>query len=237
MHGHSPRSAGIIGVAGLLLAAAILLFVPSVRTTKLVGAAFVALFALKHLALAWTVGAPTLALVRRLRRRPPSLPSAPPRPGADGFYRTGDVEPHRGILRLAHEVRVLPRVRSRQALLELDADKRMSLQALRELPGDRARRTLGERYAKRGFTDAARVERFLAPLHGPIAKGSSIVFAYDSATQTTHLTVGDAHTSETGLDFMRATWALWFGPTAPAATAEELMRHLPETAEAVDASG
>jgi hypothetical protein len=219
MHGHSPRSALMIGVAGLLVAVAILVFVPSVRSTRLVGAAFVGLFALKHLALAWTVGAPALAIVRRLRKPGPPLP-----PNTDGFHRTGEVEPHRGILRLAHDVRELPPARTPQAAIELDADKRMTLHALRDLPGERMRKTLAERYAKRGFADAARVARFLAPLQGTIDKGSTVVFAYEAATQTTRLTVGATTTSEQGLEFMQATWALWFGPSASAETAQELLR-------------
>jgi hypothetical protein len=225
MHDHSPRGALMIGGVGLLIAAAVLLFLPSVRATKWVGAAFVTLFAVKHLALAWTVGAPTLAIVRRLRRR-----NLPPPPDLDGFSRTGEAEPHAGILRLVHDVRVLPALRSRQALLDLDADKRMTLQALRDLPGDRVRTTLVERYAKRGFADAARVERFLAPLHGVIAKGTSATFSYQTAEKVTRLTVGTTSTTEKGLDFMQATWALWFGASAPADTAEELMstwRQLP----------
>jgi hypothetical protein len=227
MHAHSPRSALVIGAAGLLAAVAILVLVPSVRTTRLVGAGFVALFALKHLALAWTVGAPTLALIRRLRRTKRALPTESPRPNADGWFRTGEAEPHRGILRLEHDARVLPAVRSMQYLLELDADKRMTLHALRGLPGDRVRKTLVARYAKRGFADASRVEQFLSPLQGPIAKGASVSFAYEAATKTTRLTVGAASTTEHGVDFMQATWALWFAPSAPADTAEDLMRHLP----------
>jgi hypothetical protein len=208
----------MIGVAGLLVAAAILIFVPSVRTTKLVGAAFVGLFALKHLALAWTVGAPALAIARRLRKPGPPLP-----PNTDGFIRTGDVEPHRGILRLAHDVRELPPSRTPEAIIELDTDKRMTLHALRDLPGERMRKTLAERYAKRGFTDAARVARFLAPLHGTIPRSATVAFAYEAATQTTRLTVGAETTSEQGLDFMQATWAIWFGPTASAETAKQLL--------------
>lgn len=209
----------MIGVAGLLVAVAILVFVPSVQTSKLVGAAFVGLFALKHLALAWTVGAPALVIVRRLRK-----PSAPLPANTDGFHRTGEAEPHRGILRLAHDVRELPPERSPQAIVELDADKRMTLHALRDLPGERMRKTLAERYAKRGFADAARVARFLTPLQTTIAGGSTVAFTYEAATKTTRLTVGAASTSEHGLEFMQATWALWFGPSASAETAQELLR-------------
>jgi SAM-dependent methyltransferase len=229
MHGHGGRGTLVAGGAALAAAVAILILVPSHRSLSAVGAAFFFLVALKHVALATTIGLPAAAAFRRLRPRARhDAAPVPLRPAADGYWRTGEAEPHRGLLRLEHEVRSLPPARSRQALVELDADKRMTLRFLDGVDAGKLRDGLRERYAQRGHREPATVERFLSILSGTIAAGEAIVISYDASSKTTRLAFAGKSTSESGSDFMKATWRLWFAAETPAALVDALTKFLPD---------
>jgi hypothetical protein len=231
LHGHGPRSALVLGMGGLVLGISILVLLPTHRIASAVGAAFVLLFALKHLALLLTVASPAGAILAQARawlRGPRSRPTSPPSPGPDGYYRTGQAEPHKGVVRVDHAVKVLPAERRRQSLVELDVDKRLTIHALSEIDADNMRKVLRERYAKRGFADIARVERFLAGLTGKIPPNHSVVISYDAGSKVTQLAAaGRGATSADGVDFMKATWSLWLGESVPSSLADSLMSNLP----------
>jgi ubiquinone/menaquinone biosynthesis C-methylase UbiE len=216
----------VIGAVAFAAAVALVALLPSLGAMSTAGAAFFAVLAIKHVALAATVGLPAMAGVRRAwPRRSTSRPR--PAAGADGYWRTGEAEPHRGALRLEHDVRALPATRARQAVVELDADKRMTLRLLAGGDGDQLRAGLSKRYAARGHRDAATVTAFLSPLRGPIARGESVVISYDAAAQTTRLALRATTSEVVGRAFMHATWRLWFDDAVPAGLADALIRDVP----------
>nr|HEX4315853.1 hypothetical protein [Kofleriaceae bacterium] len=223
---HHTHAALLAGGAAFVAAVAILVFVPSHREVSAVGAVVVLLFVVKHVALATTVGVPAAAAVRRWRARSRGVARTPLRPASDGYVRTGEAEPHRGLFRLEHDVRELPPSPSPHAIVALDADKRMTMRFLSDLDGDALRAGLAERYAKRGHRDAATVERFLAPLAGPIARGEALAIAYDARAGTTRLALRDAAAEVRGADFMAATWRLWFDDAAPRSLTGALAQNL-----------
>jgi ubiquinone/menaquinone biosynthesis C-methylase UbiE len=230
MHGHSRHGALVVGGVALVAAVAILVLVPTHRSLSAAGAAFFLVLALKHVALVATIGLPTAAAIRQLLYRPRQQGAPSPQADGDGYWRTGEAEPHRGVLRLEHDVRAFPLDRSPQAVVELAADKRMTLRFLADLDAGRLRDGLRKRYAKRGHRDAEAVERFLSILSGPIARGESLVIAFDPESTSTRLTLRGDSTVVGGSEFMKATWRLWFEST-PAALTEALMKYLPsETA-------
>jgi hypothetical protein len=228
MHGHSWSGAHVIGALALVVALAILVLVPSHRTLAAAGAAFFLVFAIKHLALATAVGIPAAGVLRhwRPRARHGAGGAIALRPDADGWLRTGEAEPHRGVLRLEHDVRALPPAGAPQGIVALDADKRMTLRFLSDVDATQLRNGLRERYARRRYGDSATVERFLSPLARPIARGEAFVITYDAAAQTTRATLGDASAVAHGQEFMQATWRLWFDDAVPAALVGALMQNL-----------
>jgi hypothetical protein len=226
MHGHSRAGAHAIGGLALLAAVAILVFVPPHLSLSAAGAAFFVVLAVKHLALAGAVGIPAASVVRRWGPRTQGGAGAVPRPDAQGWLRTGEAEPHRGVLRLEHDVRAAGPSSARQELVALDVDKRMTLRFLSDVDAAQLRSGLRDRYARRGYRDAAAVEQFLSPLARPIARGEALVIAYDTATKTTRATLGEASAAVQGQEFMLATWRLWFDDAVPGALAGALMQNL-----------
>lgn len=229
MHGHSRNLTHVLLALALMGAIAVFVVVPSPRSLSAAGAVFLLVFALKHTALLGVVGIPAVSAMRSLRPRSRPKEALAPRPDADGWIRTGEAEPHRGTLRLEHDVRSMPQgteMTARQAVATLDADKRMTLRFLSDVDAEELRAGLRARYAKRGFSETAAVDHFLSPLARPIARGETLVIAYEAATQTTRATLGETSAVIHGREFMRATWRLWFDDAVPSALADALTQNI-----------
>jgi hypothetical protein len=145
-------------------------------------------------------------------------------PTADGWVRTGEAVQTANhwpftmdVFAIWHEVKELPATRSRQSMIDLLGDKRFALRMLRDVDADRLRAGLREGYRRNGFDDGARIDRLLAPLSGTLPKDRVVWIAYDGPAARTRLVVeGGATATVDGVDFMRATWSIWFGKSKPA---------------------
>src|SRR5512142_1182267 len=148
----------------------------------------------------------------------PALAAAGAAP--DGYHHTGDAVLKANhwpftieLFAVGHDMRDLPAEKSRQAVIALDTDKRLTLRFLRDMDPDRITRWMENEYAHAGFRDAERVRAVVGAFGADrLAKDEQAVVQYDAATQITTVTVGrGAPIQVKGLDFMRATWAVWFG--------------------------
>jgi hypothetical protein len=154
--------------------------------------------------------------------------------GPDGYYRTGAATQTANhwpftmdVFAIWHDVRQPPATKSRQAMIDLDADKRFTMRMLRDLDGDKLRAGLRDGYHRNGFTDDAAIDRFLAALPPRLSNGAALWIVYDAAAGQTRLVVdGGQSSSISGAAFMRATWSIWFGRSKPADIGDALMRNL-----------
>lgn len=128
------------------------------------------------------------------------------------------------ICSITHEVKRLPAVKSSQAVIDLEADKRLTLEMLRDIDMERFTFMLRAGYRRNGYDDVKRVTALLQALSGKeLKKGDVVTIRYDPATKVTRLAVKGGETSSVeGVDFMRATWSLWFGKTSPSDMGEQL---------------
>jgi hypothetical protein len=141
--------------------------------------------------------------------------------GKDGYFHTGEgirvkslVLVKLRIYAIGHDMRELPASKSKQAVMDMDVDKRLSWQMLRDAGGDRLQGILRDAFARNGYADAARIGSFLSPFRDGLKENQRVVISYASATKTTTVAVeGHSPVSVSGLDFMRATWGIWFGNT------------------------
>ncbi len=148
----------------------------------------------------------------------PTLAAAGAAP--DGYHHTGDAVLKANhwpftieLFAVAHDMKDLPAEKSRQAVIALDTDKRLTLRFLRDMDPDRITQWLENEYARGGFRDAERIRAVVGAFGAArLAKDEQAVIQYDAATQVTTVTVGSgAAVPVKGVDFMRATWAVWFG--------------------------
>ena len=178
---------------------------------------------LAALAAAWLLAAPTWAL----------------EPGKDGFYLTGSGTRVKTFLIVkvnvyvvSHYMRELPAQKSRRAVIEADCDKRFVWRMLRDVDAEKVRDTLRDTlrdaYGRNNYRDQAKISQLTAAFAGDIKEGTLVTIAYEKASKTTTLTVGDKRAAIAGDDFMRATWSLFFGnmPDQPA-LGDELISRLP----------
>jgi hypothetical protein len=154
--------------------------------------------------------------------------------GKDGYFHTGDgirvkslVVVKLKIYAIGHDMRELPATATKQAVMEMDVDKRLSWKMLRDAGGDRLQGILRDGFARNGFGDAARISAFLEPFRGGLRENQRVVISYASQANATTVSVeGAVPVSITGLDFMRATWGMWFGNTEDPALGDALIARL-----------
>jgi hypothetical protein len=153
---------------------------------------------------------------------------------SNGYYRTGEaIVRHKvlvvtvTVLAIAHEMKALPPVRSKQAVIDLDVGKRFALQMRRDIPSDKMREGLAEGYAKHGYRDQAKVAKLLSVLKGELKDNSWLLITYDADKKTTTMSIpGGPSSTVPGVDFMRATWQLWLAGD-DASLGDALIKHLP----------
>jgi hypothetical protein len=153
---------------------------------------------------------------------------------ADGYYRTGSAVQTAShwpftidVFAIWHDTRQLPSTSTRQALIDLDADKRFTMEMMRDLDADKLRDGLRAGFHRNGYADDAVIDRFLAPLTGTLAKGKAMWIFYDATEKRTRLLVdANASSSIEGVEFMRATWSIWFGNSKPSDIGDALIKDL-----------
>lgn len=151
--------------------------------------------------------------------------------GGDGFYTTGsgvrtksvafvDVD----VYSITSKTKELP-AKSKGAVVDLEADKKLVWKMLRDVPAEKIRTALSDAYALNGFSDRATIDKALSAFPSELKEGSSVTIAYDAAAKTTTLTAGKSVTIS-GSEFMHATWRIWFGKIDQPKLGNELIKNL-----------
>jgi hypothetical protein len=140
-------------------------------------------------------------------------------PGKDGWFHTGDGVRVKKIAfvsvkvyAIGHDTKKLPDTKSKQAMIDLDADKRLTLRMLRDVDAEKMRNALRDAYGMNGYSDAGKIGSFLGVFTHDIKEGATVGITYDPNSKSTTIRVaGDGSATVQGVDFMKATWSVWFG--------------------------
>jgi len=155
-------------------------------------------------------------------------------PSPDGYYRTGEAIQTANhwpftieVFAIWHDTKQLPAVKTRQAMIDLDVDKRFSLRMMRDVDADKLWGGLRDGFRRNGYDDSVRIDRFLSALSGTLPKGKAVWITYDSQAKVTHIVVdGGASATIDGVPFMKAAWSLWFGKSKPSDMGDALLSQL-----------
>ncbi|WP_438025294.1 chalcone isomerase family protein [Sorangium sp. So ce233] len=132
------------------------------------------------------------------------------------------------VYRISHYMDELPQTRSRQAVIDMDTGKKFVWTMLRDVDRASIVKALRDAYAMNDYTDTAKIGRFVAAFEGDLKAGSEVTIEYDARAKTTTVTVPGGGTATVGgLDFMKATWRIWFGKIDQPQLADELIARLP----------
>jgi hypothetical protein len=141
-------------------------------------------------------------------------------PGADGYYHTGtgirvksiafiDIK----VYQVSHFMKQLPETKSKRAVIDMDVDKKISWTMLRDVDAEKVQNALREGYQKNGYSDGGKIGRFTGAFTQELKEKTGVNIVYNSANKTTTISVGGGGGTATvdGVDFMKATWSIWFG--------------------------
>ena len=156
-------------------------------------------------------------------------------PADDGWQTTGTGIRKKTILLLSfdlyvmrHEMRGPLPARSRRKVIEADQDKRFVWRFLRDIPCDKMKSALRERFESNGYRVQADINSFVGSCSGAEAKKDAIVtVVYDSSAKVTTISIGGlGRASLSGTEAMRAVWSLWLGNTDQPELGDALVANL-----------
>jgi hypothetical protein len=140
--------------------------------------------------------------------------------GADGYYHTGDgirvktiAFVNFKVYAIGHDMKQLPDTKSKQAVIDLDTGKRFTWRMMRDVEPSKIQNAIKEAFAMNGFSDAGRIGQFVGAFTGDLKEGQFVTITYDSDAKSTTIRVlgGGGSATIPGVDFMKATWSIWFG--------------------------
>jgi hypothetical protein len=139
--------------------------------------------------------------------------------GKEGYYHTGDGVRTKtvafinvDVYAIGHDIKCLPPAKSKQAIIDLDCDKRLTWQMRRDVDKEKIKNALRDAYAMNGYTDQGKINQAMSAFTGELKEKSFVVITYDSTKKETRIWVqGQGDVTIPGADFMKGTWSIWFG--------------------------
>lgn len=152
----------------------------------------------------------------------------------NGWYHTGDSVRKKTVVfvnvkvyAIGHDMRCLPSAKTKQAVIDADCDKRFTLRMLRDVDQAKIVDALKEAYALNNYKDTAKINAAMAAFTVELKENAYITVTYDSVNKkTTFWEQNGASATIAGIDFMKATWSIWFGKIDPPSLGDELIANL-----------
>ena len=140
-------------------------------------------------------------------------------PGADGYYHTGSGTRVKSIAfvdvkvySISHFTKKLPEAKSKRAVIDLDADKKLVWKMLRDVDAEKIQGALKDAFEMNGYGDGGKIGKFIGAFSKELKENSSVSIVYNSEKKTTTVNVqGGGSANVEGVDFMKAVWSIWFG--------------------------
>jgi hypothetical protein len=154
--------------------------------------------------------------------------------GGDGWFHTGDGVRVKKVLfanfdvySITHDMKDLPPTKSKQAVIDMDTDKRFTWHMLRDVEEEKIQNAVREAFAMNHYTDTGKIAQYVAAFSGDRKKGQVITISYNSTAKTVSVSVqGGGSATIPGVDFMKAVWGFWFGTIDQPALGDALIRNI-----------
>jgi Chalcone isomerase-like len=154
--------------------------------------------------------------------------------GADGWFHTGDgvrvkkvAFVNFDVYSIGHDMKDLPPEKTKQAVINMDTDKRFNWRQLRDVDKDKIQNAIKEAFAMNGYTDQSKIGPYVGAFSNDLQKGQAITIKYDSAAKAVTVTVqGGGTATVPGVDFMKAVWSIWFGKIDQPSLGDALIKNM-----------
>lgn len=143
---------------------------------------------------------------------------AMPGPDKDGWMHTGDGVRTKSVAfitvkvyAIGHDMKCAA-AHDKRAVIDADCDKRFTWRMQRDVDKDKIHKALREAFTMNGMSDEGRIGQALGAFTAEFKENSYATITYDAAKKTTTFWQQNGGSSTVaGADFMKATWAIWFG--------------------------
>jgi hypothetical protein len=130
------------------------------------------------------------------------------------------------VYNITHAMKDVP-AKNAAEIIAADTDKKFTLKLMRDLDAEKIANAIKDAFTANGYTNSANINSFSAVLTGDLKENDLITIAYNSATKATTCNSGGKTSSINGVDFMKATWSIWFGKIDQPALTQSLMSKIP----------
>jgi hypothetical protein len=155
------------------------------------------------------------------------------RPDANGWYHTGDAVRQKKVLfitanvyRIGHDMKcVVPR--NKQAVIDADCDKKFTWRMMRDVGSGKIVDAMKEAYTMNNYHDGGKINRALSAFNAEFKENAYVTITYSSQSKTTTFWEQNGGSAAVpGVDFMKATWSIWFGKIDPPSIGDRLISNL-----------
>ena len=115
------------------------------------------------------------------------------------------------VYSLTHQIAGTMPEKSATAVMNADVDKRFILTMKRDIDSQKIVAAINDAYAMNGYANKANQNTLFGVLSGDMKTGDQLIITYNAANKTTTSSYKGKTASVAGVDFMKATWAIWFG--------------------------
>ncbi|HEY1959144.1 MAG TPA: chalcone isomerase family protein [Polyangiaceae bacterium] len=154
-------------------------------------------------------------------------------PDGAGWYHTGDAVRQKTVVfitanvyQIGHDMKcVVPH--SKQAVIDADCDKKFTWRMMRDVGSGKIVDAMKEAYDKNGYHDGGKINQALGAFNAEFKNGATVTISYNAANKTTTFwEQGGGSATVAGIDFMKATWSVWFGRIDPPSFGDRLIANL-----------
>lgn len=114
-----------------------------------------------------------------------------------------------------------------QAIINADQDKTFWLSMMRDIDSAKIVNAIQEAYVRNGYNNAGNGQACFGVITGELKQNDTITIYYSSASKTVTCSYKGKSASVGGVDFMKATWSIWFGNIDQPALTQQLMANMP----------
>jgi len=132
------------------------------------------------------------------------------------------------VYAISHYMKQLPPTKSKRAVIDMDTGKKFVWTMKRDVDNEKIVKALKDAYAMNGYSDSAKIGQFIGAFKSELKEKSSVTIVYDADKKATTVNVGGGGSATVpGVDFMKATWSIWFGKIDQGKLGDELIAKLP----------
>jgi hypothetical protein len=132
------------------------------------------------------------------------------------------------VYEISHYMKEFPKTKSKQAMIDEDADKKFVWTMKRDVDKEKIQNALKDAFSMNGYSDAAKIGKFIGAFSGDLKEKGQVTIQYDAAGKKVTVTVAGGGTATVeGADFMKGVWSIWFGKIDQPKLGDQLISKIP----------